>query len=116
MHRVKTHVRTVLGLPSDAQIEAGRPLGELGLDSLLAVELRNVLGRDLAQRLPSTLLFDYPTPDALTDFLVELLAGDDEGARETSRTSLDEDSLSLVETLTDEEVERLVAEELNGHE
>ena len=41
----------------------------MGLDSLMAVELRNALGASLKCSLPATLLFDYPTLDALVDFL-----------------------------------------------
>ena len=51
-----------------------RPLSELGLDSLMAVELRNALGASLKRTLPATLLFDYPTLETLTDFLLKELA------------------------------------------
>lgn len=50
-------------------IEPRRPLQELGLDSLSALELRNRLGRLAGAGLPASLLFDYPTVAALTDYL-----------------------------------------------
>jgi hypothetical protein len=51
----------VLGVAPDAAIDPMRPLREMGLDSLMAVELRNGLARDMETRLPATLLFDHPT-------------------------------------------------------
>src|SRR5262249_30995659 len=77
--RVLAHVQAlagqVLGLGSAAAIAADRPLRELGLDSLLAIELRNLLGRSLGQPLPATLLFDYPTLRGLRDYLLQQLPG-----------------------------------------
>lgn len=41
----------------------------MGLDSLMAIELRNHLARILEQQLPSTLIFDYPTLGGLNRYL-----------------------------------------------
>jgi SAM-dependent methyltransferase len=50
-------------------------LMELGMDSLMAVQLRNALGTALAleRPLPSTLMFDYPTIDTMAAFLLTRL-------------------------------------------
>jgi acyl carrier protein len=45
------------------------PLSETGLDSLLAVELRNVLAKSLGMTLSATLLFDHASIEALSEFL-----------------------------------------------
>jgi acyl transferase domain-containing protein/NADP-dependent 3-hydroxy acid dehydrogenase YdfG/SAM-dependent methyltransferase/acyl carrier protein len=69
---VETLARHILGL-GDLPLERHRPFAELGLDSLMAVELRNALGATIGRVLPTSLVFDHPTADALSTFLaVEL--------------------------------------------
>jgi acyl carrier protein len=63
----------VLGLTGTDEVEPNRAFREMGFDSLTAVELRNKLAHAAAVRLPATLVFDYPTPAALTRHLETVL-------------------------------------------
>ncbi|MFE9610944.1 SDR family NAD(P)-dependent oxidoreductase [Streptomyces sp. NPDC006012] len=69
----------VLGGSGPDEVASARTFKELGLDSLMAVELRNALGAATGIALPSTLVFDHPSVDRLTAHLLERLdtaAGD----------------------------------------
>jgi acyl transferase domain-containing protein/acyl carrier protein/protein-L-isoaspartate O-methyltransferase len=59
----------VLGLPGADELPLDEPLRQLGLDSLMAVELRNLLGKAVGQSLPATVTFEYPSVRALVDHL-----------------------------------------------
>ncbi len=66
---VKTQVTRVLGIDSNRELDLSRPLSEMGLDSLMAVELRNAIGKMVEQSLPATLMYEYPAVENLVDFL-----------------------------------------------
>ncbi|MCX4851553.1 type I polyketide synthase [Streptomyces sp. NBC_00893] len=66
---VRAQVADVLDHSSPKKIPLERAFQELGFDSLTAVELRNKISTATGLRLPATLVFDYPTPTAVADFL-----------------------------------------------
>jgi acyl carrier protein len=63
----------VLGLAGRSAVAASAPLKDLGLDSLMAVEVRNQLSQRVERKLPATLVFDYPTPGDMAQLILEAL-------------------------------------------
>jgi len=70
--RIREQIATLL-LVNVAEVDAQRPLGEFGLGSLMAVELRNWLEVSLELTLPVTILWSYPTAAALASHVVSTL-------------------------------------------
>jgi acyl carrier protein len=107
-------VRRILDIDDADEIDPREPLTELGLDSLMAVELRGLLsaGLGLERNLPSTLVFDYPSVADLTEFLAADVLRLTESAERPSATAGDASALDAIEQLSDEEVEAFFNERI----
>nr|WP_269724418.1 type I polyketide synthase [Pseudofrankia inefficax] len=73
---VRAEASAVLGHRSTDRLEPTTSFRDLGFDSLTAVELCNRLRTASGLALPSTLIFDYPSPDSLAEYLAKRLALD----------------------------------------
>ncbi|UJW29896.1 SDR family NAD(P)-dependent oxidoreductase [Saccharothrix sp. AJ9571] len=73
---VRTEAAVVLGFSTPDGIDPGQAFRDVGFDSLTAVELRNRLVTATGLRLPPALVFDYPTPAAVAEFLRSRLPSD----------------------------------------
>lgn len=67
---VTATIKTILGFEQHVRLDTGKALTELGADSLMAVEVRNVLGKGIRKTLPIGLLYNYPNINAIVDFML----------------------------------------------
>ncbi|MGW2182853.1 type I polyketide synthase [Streptomyces sp. NPDC001732] len=87
---VVTATAVVLGHTDASGIDPARSFKDLGLDSQGTVDLRSRLGASTGLTLPSTLLFEYPTPARLAAHLTALVAGRTDGAAPDTGTTAED--------------------------
>lgn len=113
---LREKVANVLGADPE-KVDLAKPLTDVGVDSLMAVELRNWIEGELRVKLPIVELMQGPTVDRLADVLLEQLVSSDETAPSSTSTATRADTTSAadetdvdqapieVDALSDEEVD-----------
>ncbi|MFG1880240.1 SDR family NAD(P)-dependent oxidoreductase, partial [Sphaerisporangium sp. NPDC049003] len=95
LHVVQTTVATVLGHSDSDGIPLEHSFKDLGLDSLTALELRKHLKQVTSLELPATLIYDYPTSQALAAYIHQELCPDESGKDAGPILSLLRQAMSL---------------------
>lgn len=114
---LESEIRRAFALPEGRKLNPDTPFGELGLDSLLAIELRNRLGRAFDLKLPATLLFENPTLATLcAAFLTEILSEEYTDEQVASPGTASSDIFDGLEDLSDEELERMLGLDGGGND
>ncbi len=90
---IQAQLAKVMGFSTPDAIDLNVQFGDLGMDSLMAVEFSNRLQTNLSHPVPQTLAFDYPTVNALSKYLAGKIspATDDEkisGSENNLKTAL----------------------------
>jgi acyl carrier protein len=104
----------VLGVADPETLDRRRRLSELGIDSLMAVQIRARLGKALRleRPLPATLVFDHPTIDALSRYVETEILGFHEP---TSTAAPPTSTLARrIESMSESEAEALLLEQLGA--
>jgi phthiocerol/phenolphthiocerol synthesis type-I polyketide synthase B len=70
---VTAQVVTAMGLASPQLLDPTAGFFQSGMDSLMSVTLQRALSDSLGETLPASVVFDYPTVEALSDYLATLL-------------------------------------------
>ena len=113
LQALKTHVQEqvaqVMGISSPASIDPHRGLFEMGLDSLMALEVKSRLETSLGQAIPAVVAFEHPTVEALATHLAEVILGWElPTSSPTAATPLDK-----ISQLSDDDVDRLFEEKFS---
>jgi phthiocerol/phenolphthiocerol synthesis type-I polyketide synthase B len=101
---VTAQVVSAMGLASSQLLDPTAGFFQSGMDSLMSVTLQRSLSDSLGETLPASVVFDYPTVEALSDYLASILpevaeAAEDESADDYEDFSDDELLKELSERL-----------------
>jgi NAD(P)-dependent dehydrogenase (short-subunit alcohol dehydrogenase family)/acyl carrier protein len=104
---VAIEVARVLGMDDPTSLDPGRGFSELGMDSLMAVELKNRLQATLRRPLSPTVIFNHPSVTQLSELLLEMFS--DRASAPSSRTLAPPSSRSWIQPpkMPDEDVSKI---------
>ena len=87
---VTAQVVGAMGLASAQLLDPTAGFFQSGMDSLMSVTLQRALSDSLGETLPASVVFDYPTVEALSDYLATLLPEVAEAAEDDAADDYDD--------------------------
>ena len=123
---VQQQITHILGLRLSQRLDVKQGLFDVGLDSLMAIELRSRLQSVVGKPLSATLVFDHPSVEKIAEYLAEevLSLTDEEASKDAFDSSIEQSAAMEeellppddLETLSDSELEALLMMEMAGLE
>ena len=101
---VRAQVAAAMGLASPQSLDPSAGFFQFGMDSLMSVTLQRSLSESLGEALPTSVVFDYPTVEALAGYLATTLPELVEMA--------DQESVDAYDDLTEDELLQQLSERL----
>lgn len=117
---LSTHVCALLEIEDKENIDTKRGFFDMGMDSLMAVELRTKLERQLAYPLPPSTVFDFPSIEQLANHILSLLFSDTKKEvqiplqEEVARNATPSIEPSQIDGMSDAEISALIDGELSS--
>jgi acyl carrier protein len=115
---LRNHVRAIaakLLAVRPEELREDQPLNDVGLDSLMAIELRGALSASVGRTLPSTLLFDHPTIGAVVAYLVQNMSGETGTVAATpANDNFSDEAVDRLVLMSDDEAEALLLRQLEA--
>ncbi len=114
LEAIKIEVAKVMELPSIQLLDIEMGFIEMGIDSVMGIELKNKLEDSLEYTITTTVLFNYPTISSLTDFLLTEIFSEEEPIKEQATEILNTSLTTDVDSLTEEAAEKLLIQKLEN--
>lgn len=111
---IQTLVQKIAKVPAEKLADQDAGFMSLGINSIMSIQLKELLAKELDLSLPNTLIFDYPSQTRLADFLSAQLGGLlSDGPIFANRAWKEiDDFVESLEGLSEEEALHLLEEEV----
>jgi malonyl CoA-acyl carrier protein transacylase len=114
--RIRSQIARIMGLDA-ADIDIKMGFADIGIDSLMAMELRNYLQNILERSIPASLVFDYPNVEALAQYFIKEIfarSNDEPNILLEEPEAIVKSDLENIDDISDEEAEAMLLGKLNS--